>query len=40
MKCTIMLHGGICHRTSAPHMSGSKMKWKKKMTYVATKELV
>ena len=25
-----MLHGGVCHRTSAPHKSGDKMKEKKK----------
>ena len=24
------LHGGVCHRTSTPHISGNKMKEKKK----------
>ena len=26
MKCTTVLHGGVCHRTSTPHKSGDKMK--------------
>ena len=30
MKCTTVLHGGICHRTSTPHKSGIKMMEKKK----------
>ncbi len=30
MKCTTVLHGGECHRTSTPHKSGNKMKEKKK----------
>ena len=30
MMCTIVLHGGVCHRTSTPHKSGIKMKEKKK----------
>ena len=29
-KCTTVLHGGVCHRTSTPHKSGNKMKRKKK----------
>ena len=31
MKCTTVLHGGVCHRTSTPHnhKSGNKMKRKK-----------
>ena len=32
-KCTTMLHGGICHRTSTPHKSGNKKKEKKKNCY-------
>ena len=31
MKCTTVLHGGVCHRTSTPHKSRNKMKRKKKM---------
>ena len=30
MKCTTVLHGGVCHRTSTPHKSGNKMNEKKK----------
>ena len=30
MMCTAVLHGGVCHRTSTPHKSGTKMKEKKK----------
>ena len=29
-KCTTVLHGGVCHRTSTPRKSGNKMKEKKK----------
>ena len=29
MKCTVMLHRGVCHRTSTPHKSGNKMMEKK-----------
>ena len=29
MKCTTVLHGGECHRTSTPHKSGNKMNKKK-----------
>ena len=29
MMCTVVLHGGICHRTSTPHKSGNKVKEKK-----------
>ena len=29
MKCTTVLHGGVCHRTSTAHKSGNKMKEKK-----------
>ena len=29
MKCTTVLHGGVCHRTSTPHKSGNKRKRKK-----------
>ena len=25
-KCTAMLNGGVCHRTSTPHKSGNNMK--------------
>ena len=25
MKCTTVLHGDICHRTSTPHKSGNEM---------------
>ena len=25
-KCTTMLYGGVCHRTSTTHKSGNKMK--------------
>ena len=28
MKCTTVLHGGVCHRTSTPHKSWKKMKKK------------
>ena len=28
-KCTTVLHGGVCHRTSTPHKSENKMKRKK-----------
>ena len=31
MMCTAVLHGGVCHRTSTPHISGNKMKEKKKI---------
>ena len=31
MMCMTELHGGVCHRTSAPHKSGSKMKEKKEV---------
>ena len=31
MKCTTVLHGGVCHRTSTPHKSGNKMREKKKI---------
>ena len=31
MMCTTVLHGGVCHHTSTPHKSGTKMKEKKKM---------
>ena len=31
IKCTAVLHGGICHRTSTPHIGGNKMKEKKKL---------
>ena len=30
MKCTTVLHGGVCHRISTPHKRGKKMKGKKK----------
>ena len=30
IKCTTVLLGGICHRTSTPHIGGNKMKEKKK----------
>ena len=26
MKCTTVLHGGLCDRISTPHKSGNKMK--------------
>ena len=29
MKCTTVLHGRVCHRTSTPHKSWNKMKEKK-----------
>ena len=29
MMCTTVLHGGVCHRTSTPHKSGTKKKEKK-----------
>ena len=32
MMCTIVLHGGVCHRTSTPRKSGNKMKEEKKKT--------
>ena len=31
IKCTTVLHGGIYHRTSTPHIGGNKMKEKKKL---------
>ena len=31
MKCTTVLHGGVCQRTSTPHKCGNKMKEKKKI---------
>ena len=31
IKCTTVLLGGICHRTSTPHICGNKMKEKKKL---------
>ena len=31
IKCTTVLLGGICHRTSTPHIGGNKMKEKKKL---------
>ena len=24
MKCTTVLHGGVCYRTSTPHKSGNR----------------
>ena len=30
MKCTTVLHGGVCPRTLTPHKSGNKLKRKKK----------
>ena len=30
MKCTTVLHGGVCHRTSTQHKCGNKPKEKKK----------
>ena len=30
MKCTTVILGGVCHRTSTPHKSGNKMKEEKK----------
>ena len=30
VKCTSLLHGGVCRRTSTPHKSGNKIKEKKK----------
>ena len=32
MKCTTVLHGGVCHHASTPHKSGNKMKEKKRNT--------
>ena len=29
MKCTTVVQGSVCHRTSTPHKSGNKMKEKK-----------
>ena len=37
MKCTTVLHGGECHRTSAPRDRGNKMKRKKKKKKVHNK---
>ena len=37
MKCTTVLHGGVCHRTSTPHKSGNKMKEKKKTVHLGVK---
>ena len=34
MKCTPVLHGGVCHRTSTPHKSGNKIKEKKKNPFI------
>ena len=31
IKCTTVLHGDICHRTSTPHIGGNTMKEKKKL---------
>ena len=31
MKCTTVLHGGECHRTSTPNKSGNKMMKKKEL---------
>ena len=33
IKCTTMLHGGVCHRTPTRHKSGNKMREKKKIKY-------
>ena len=33
IKCTTVLHGGVCHRTSTPHKSGNKVKKKKLRKY-------
>ena len=33
-KCTTVLHGGVCHRTSMPHKCGNKTKRKKTKAYV------
>ena len=32
MKCTTVLHGGVCHRTSTPHKSGNKM-WMRRRSH-------
>ena len=29
MKCTTVIHGGVCNRTSTPHKSGNKKRKKK-----------
>ena len=34
-KCTTVLLGGVCHRTSPTHKCGSKMKRKKKINLYA-----
>ena len=39
MKCTTVLHGGVCHRTSTPHKSGNKMKERQKIQAVSIKIL-
>ena len=31
IRCTTVLHGGIYHRTSTPHIGANKMKEKKKL---------
>ena len=33
MKCTTVLHGGVCYRTSTPHKSENEMREKKKIKY-------
>ena len=30
MKCTTVLHGGVCNHTSIPHKSGTKIKEQKR----------
>ena len=36
-KCTTVLHGGVCHRTSISHKSDNKTK--KKIIILTTKKL-
>ena len=33
MKCTTVLHGDECNRTSTPHKNGNKMKGEKKLLF-------
>ena len=37
MKCTTVLHGGVCNRTSTQHKSGNKTKTRKKKKKKKTK---
>ena len=40
MKCTTVLHGGVCHGTSTPHKNGNNMKKKKNVCKTVVNRLI